>query len=79
MFSLLQGVRVEVNGQVLSQGGNLGADRITDTTSAMQVGRNKSTDIRLLSRPQADPGRSMVWWTLTERVAYHVETGQRCR
>lgn len=32
-----QGVRVEVNGQVLSQGGNLGADRITDTTSAMQA------------------------------------------
>jgi hypothetical protein len=37
---VLQGVRVEVNGQVLSQGGNLGADRITDTTSAMQVAWN---------------------------------------
>lgn len=34
---LLQGVRVEVNGQVLSQGGNLGADRITDTTSTVQA------------------------------------------
>ena len=27
---------MEVNGQVLSQGGNLDADRITDTTSRMQ-------------------------------------------
>ncbi len=38
--SLLQGVRVEVNGQVLSQGGNLGADRITDTTNQLQVRPN---------------------------------------
>jgi hypothetical protein len=43
VFAVLQGVRVEVNGQVLSQGGNLGADRITDTTSAMQVGQNEHT------------------------------------
>lgn len=40
VLTVLQGVRVEVNGQVLSQGGNLGADRITDTTSAMQVAWN---------------------------------------
>lgn len=33
----VQGIRVEVNGQVLSQGGNLGADRIMDTTSRMQT------------------------------------------
>ena len=34
--ALPQGVRVEVNGQVLSQGGNLGADRIADTTTRVQ-------------------------------------------
>ncbi len=31
---------MEVNGQVLSQGGNLGADRITDTTSQLQTRPN---------------------------------------
>lgn len=35
-----QGIRVEVNGQVLSQGGNLNADRITDTTSRVQMRSN---------------------------------------
>ena len=28
-----QGIRVEVNGQVLSQGGDVAADQVTDTTA----------------------------------------------
>ena len=31
----MQGLRVEVNGQVLSQGGDVGADQLTDTTAAV--------------------------------------------
>ena len=39
-LSVLQGIRVEVNGQVLSQGGDVAADQVTDTTSATPVRRN---------------------------------------
>ena len=35
-----QGIRVEVNGQVLSQGGDVAADQLTDTTSALPLRRN---------------------------------------
>ena len=37
---LAQGIRVEVNGQVLSQGGDVAADQVTDTTSALPVRQN---------------------------------------
>ena len=30
---IMQGLRVEVNGQVLSKGGNVGADQVMDTTA----------------------------------------------
>jgi len=36
----MQGIRVEVNGQVLSQGGDVAADQLTDTTSALPVRQN---------------------------------------
>lgn len=38
----LQGIRVEVNGEVLSQGGDVAADQVTDTTSAVSVLRNSA-------------------------------------
>lgn len=37
---MVQGIRVEVNGQVLSQGGDVAADQLTDTTSALPVRQN---------------------------------------
>ena len=40
VISSVQGIRVEVNGEVLSQGGDVAADQVTDTTSAVSVLRN---------------------------------------
>lgn len=36
-FSAIQGLRVEVAGQVLSQGGNVGADQLADTAAITTV------------------------------------------
>lgn len=36
-FPTLQGLRVEIAGQVLSQGGNVGADQVADTTAVTTV------------------------------------------
>ena len=44
MFPDVEGVRVEVNGQVLSRGGDVGADMIADTS-----GRSNTTTSRYLT------------------------------
>ena len=36
-FPTVQGLRVEIAGQVLSQGGNVGADQVADTTAVTTV------------------------------------------